>query len=175
MDFYPIGCAKVFALLQSTKYLYVYSANTCRNDTFLVNFINFHMMKKLHFVFFFAIGHPKILDLLETRLKESGRNVMRLLLSEIFPQKLSLMDSNVDAWVQIACPRLSIDWGLAFNKPLLTPFEASVALDEKLWNANQPYPMDFYSNKSLGPWTPNHKPESEKKKCTTCTCNEKSK
>ena len=31
--------------------------------------------------------------------------------------------------VQIACPRLSIDWGLAFTKPLLTTFEASVALD----------------------------------------------
>ena len=46
-------------------------------------------------------GHPKILDLLEEKLKESGKKVVRLLLSEIFPQKLSLMDSNVDAWVYI--------------------------------------------------------------------------
>ena len=46
-------------------------------------------------------GHPKILDLLEEKLKESGKKVVRLLLSEIFPQKLSLMDSNVDAWVNI--------------------------------------------------------------------------
>ena len=45
-------------------------------------------------------GHPKILDLLEKKLIESGRKVVRLLLSEIFPQKLSLMDSNVDAWVR---------------------------------------------------------------------------
>ena len=121
-------------------------------------------------------GHPKILDFLENELKKSGRKVVRLLLSEIFPQKLSLMDANVDAWIQIACPRLSIDWGLAFTKPLLTTFEASVALDDKLWNVESPYPMDFYSNKSLGPWTPNHKPANEikQKKCQKCKCNEKS-
>jgi len=127
-------------------------------------------------------GHPKILDLLEEKLKESGKKVVRLLLSEIFPQKLSLMDSNVDAWVQIACPRLSIDWGLAFTKPLLTTFEASVALDSSLWSPESPYPMDFYANKSLGPWTPNHKSVNEvskqktnKNKCQSCECNEKSK
>lgn len=28
-------------------------------------------------------------------------------------------------WVQVACPRLSIDWGEAFDKPLLTPYEVS--------------------------------------------------
>lgn len=28
-------------------------------------------------------------------------------------------------WVQVACPRLSIDWGEAFSKPLLTPYEVS--------------------------------------------------
>ncbi|KAF2309323.1 hypothetical protein GH714_001618 [Hevea brasiliensis] len=28
----------------------------------------------------------------------------------------------------IACPRLSIDWGEAFEKPLLTPFEAEIAV-----------------------------------------------
>lgn len=27
------------------------------------------------------------------------------------------------SWVQVACPRLSIDWGEAFEKPLLTPYE----------------------------------------------------
>ena len=49
-------------------------------------------------------------------------------MSEVLPAKLKLMDKLVDAWVQIACPRLSIDWGEAFSKPLLTPFEAQVAL-----------------------------------------------
>ena len=38
------------------------------------------------------------------------------------------MMSHVDAWVQIACPRLSIDWGEGFDKPTLTPYEAFIAL-----------------------------------------------
>ncbi|TRY70810.1 hypothetical protein TCAL_01232, partial [Tigriopus californicus] len=100
-------------------------------------------------------GNPKILDHLEQKIKESGRKVVTLLLSEIFPQKLALM-TDVDAWIQIACPRLSIDWGMSFGKPLLTPYEASVALESVKWQDNV-YPMDFYSNESLGPWTPNHK------------------
>ncbi|KAI4875446.1 hypothetical protein NFI96_026079, partial [Prochilodus magdalenae] len=64
-------------------------------------------------------------------------------------------------WVQIACPRLSIDWGTAFSKPLLSPYEAAVALQQIEWQ--EVYPMDFYSNQSLGPWAPNH-PENQPKR-----------
>ena len=35
------------------------------------------------------------------------------------PQKLELMNASVDAWCQVACPRLSIDWGEAFTVRLL--------------------------------------------------------
>ncbi|GJP47203.1 hypothetical protein CLOM_g6420 [Closterium sp. NIES-68] len=35
---------------------------------------------------------------------------------------------GIDAWVQVACPRLSIDWGEAFAAPMLTPYELEVAL-----------------------------------------------
>ncbi|GAA6076576.1 2-(3-amino-3-carboxypropyl)histidine synthase subunit 1, partial [Tachysurus ichikawai] len=59
---------------------------------------------------------------LEEKLKALGRSFTRVLLSEIFPSKLALME-DVDTWVQIACPRLSIDWGTAFSKPLLSPYE----------------------------------------------------
>ena len=70
--------------------------------------------------------------------------------------------SGVDAWVQIACPRLSIDWGEGFRAPVLTPFELEVALGEvpPFWGAGdgdgddaaaRPYPMDFYAQDS-GPW-----------------------
>ncbi|KAG7243144.1 hypothetical protein INR49_016519 [Caranx melampygus] len=65
-----------------------------------------------------------------------------------------LTSNVVEGWVQIACPRLSIDWGTAFSKPLLSPYEAAVALQEVGWK--EVYPMDFYSNQSLGPWAPNH-------------------
>ena len=64
-----------------------------------------------------------------------------VLLSDIFPEKLKLF-KDIDAWVQVACPRLSIDWGSAFDKPLLTPYEASVAL--KVATLGDDYPMDFY-------------------------------
>ena len=63
------------------------------------------------------------MDHLISRLEEKGKTVMTLLLSEIFPQKLALMSEEIGAWVQIACPRLSIDWGTAFDRPLLTPYE----------------------------------------------------
>ena len=59
------------------------------------------------------------------------------------------------SWVQIACPRLSIDWGQFFDRPLLTPYEAMVSLKEVAWQNE--YPMDFYSNDSLGNWTVNDK------------------
>ena len=99
-------------------------------------------------------GSPKVLDELEGRLKAAGKPFVVVLLSEIFPGKLELM-GDVEAWVQIACPRLSIDWGHAFPAPLLSPYEASVALDAVKWQT--PYPMDFYAH-AAGKWGPNHRP-----------------
>ncbi|XP_046840147.1 2-(3-amino-3-carboxypropyl)histidine synthase subunit 1-like [Xenia sp. Carnegie-2017] len=98
-------------------------------------------------------GNPKILMNLEKCLEGRNKKVVRLLLSEIFPFKLDLFN-NVDAWVQITCPRISIDWGMSFTKPLLTPYETMVAIKSIDWQ--QQYPMDYYSNLSLGAWTPNH-------------------
>lgn len=59
------------------------------------------------------------------------------------------------SWVQIACPRLSIDWGEFFDRPLLTPYECMVSLKQIEWQNE--YPMDFYANDSLGNWTVNNK------------------
>ena len=97
-------------------------------------------------------GNPHTMTLIEDRLNACGIPFINLLLSEIFPSKLAMM-RDVDCWVQIACPRLSIDWGYAFPKPLLTPYEALVALGvrEEWGSANQGvYPMDFYSKEGLG-------------------------
>ena len=52
---------------------------------------------------------------------------VQVLLSEVSPPKLRQM-GQIDAWIQIACPRLSIDWGEGFSKPTLTPYEALIAL-----------------------------------------------
>ena len=50
---------------------------------------------------------------------------------------------SIDCWVQIACPRLSIDWGTGFTTPLITCYEAFVALGAAEWT--EQYPMDWYS------------------------------
>lgn len=102
-------------------------------------------------------GSTKILEQLKGRVTGAGREYVVVLLSEIFPDKLKLFE-DVDAWVQIACPRLSIDWGTAFNKPLLTPYELAVALGccSSQWKEGGVYPMDYYANESSGPWTVNN-------------------
>ncbi|XPS72358.1 2-(3-amino-3-carboxypropyl)histidine synthase [Ascochyta lentis] len=115
-------------------------------------------------------GNPHTLTLIENELKRQGIKCINLLLSEIFPGKLAMM-SDVEAWVQIACPRLSIDWGYAFPRPLLSPYEALVTLGvrEAPWLEEDPaqrkveererknlYPMDFYAKEGLGRTTVDH-------------------
>ncbi|OCK80840.1 hypothetical protein K432DRAFT_352250 [Lepidopterella palustris CBS 459.81] len=104
-------------------------------------------------------GNPHTLTLIEAQLRKRGFKSVTLLLSEIFPGKLALMQQDVQAWVQIACPRLSIDWGYAFERPLLSPYEALVALGvrEAAWldeegggGGDGVYPMDFYAKEGLG-------------------------
>jgi 2-(3-amino-3-carboxypropyl)histidine synthase len=97
-------------------------------------------------------GNPFVLSHVESLMKKHGKEYFVLLLSEIFPGKLAAF-KDVDAWIQIACPRLSVDWGYAFDKPLLSPYEAEVTLDATQWR--EIYPMDFYS-KDSGPWTNYH-------------------
>ncbi|KJE91295.1 diphthamide biosynthesis protein [Capsaspora owczarzaki ATCC 30864] len=98
-------------------------------------------------------GNTKVMENLQQRLEEAKIETTTVLLSEIFPSKLAMFE-DIDAWVQIACPRLSIDWGSAFSRPLLTPYETNVALQKVAWQ--EVYPMDFYARDALGPWTPNH-------------------
>lgn len=73
-------------------------------------------------------GNPRILDRLERKMRDEGFDYTVVLMSEISPKRVALFEDSVDAWIQIACPRLSIDWGDAFTKPLLTSFEADIAL-----------------------------------------------
>ncbi|KAG8218427.1 putative diphthamide synthesis protein-domain-containing protein [Butyriboletus roseoflavus] len=77
-----------------------------------------------------------------------------ILLSEVSPAKLSLFDPHISTFVQTSCPRLSIDWGYAFARPLLSPYETNVALGRAngwMGEASEggemrktTYPMDFY-------------------------------
>ncbi|KAK4945806.1 Diphthamide biosynthesis protein 1 [Elasticomyces elasticus] len=116
-------------------------------------------------------GNPHTMALIEQRLRAEGLPWVNLLLSEIFPGKLALME-EVECWVQVACPRLSIDWGYAFARPLLTPHEALVVLGAREgWEGgggveggvgrggrvgDAVYPMDYYAKEGLGRTTADH-------------------
>lgn len=125
-------------------------------------------------------GSHKVLDYLRTSLQDRHAHIphVPILLSELSPQKVELFGEHLSVLVQTSCPRLSIDWGSAFPRPLLSPYEAAVALGRTPpWDdaprdlglarypasqaapddaAKHDYPMDFYANASLGPWTPRH-------------------
>jgi len=73
-------------------------------------------------------GSVKVLDRVVDHLEEKGLEHTVVLMSELSPARMELFGDSVDAWVQIACPRLSIDWGEGFKKPVLTTFEFDVAL-----------------------------------------------
>lgn len=94
-------------------------------------------------------GNPKILERIKEMMRAKQVTYTLVLLSEISPQKLEMMSARIDAFVQIACPRLSIDWGDGFEKPTLNPYEAFVALGEVpgfFEAGGADYPMDFYSS-----------------------------
>jgi len=99
-------------------------------------------------------GNPGVLAQVRDLLSRHGKDSFVLLLSEIFPRKLSMFP-DVDVWVQVACPRLSVDWGHHFSKPLLNPFELHVAMGEASLGEKDVYPMDYY-RRGGGKWTNYH-------------------
>ena len=103
-------------------------------------------------------GSFKQLQAITHQLSTSRTSIpyMPILLSELSPAKLALFSPHISAFVQTSCPRLSIDWGYAFDKPLLTPYETAVAVgkatswmdderDSEGRKVEKVYPMDFYS------------------------------
>mmetsp|Transcript_4523 Transcript_4523/g.9599 ORF Transcript_4523/g.9599 Transcript_4523/m.9599 type:complete len:468 (-) Transcript_4523:70-1473(-) len=104
-------------------------------------------------------GNPAILGQIRKLLHKHNKKSFVILLSEIFPQKLDMFPA-VDVWVQIACPRLSVDWGHHFTKPMLNPYELNVALGEVEFR--EAYPMDFY-RKGSGRWTNYHEENRTRK------------
>lgn len=94
-------------------------------------------------------GSPVTAEKLEQALRNKGYTVVRIVLSEILPGKIALFD-GIDAFVQVACPRLLIDWGYAFPQPLLTPYEAMVLVEEDVWMEDGSYPMDYYGKDGYG-------------------------
>ncbi|GAB0491299.1 hypothetical protein MMPV_002551 [Pyropia vietnamensis] len=100
-------------------------------------------------------GSPAIIRRLTDALTAAGRSMVVVLLAELSLPKLRRLTAGggIQAWVQVACPRLSIDWGEGFASlgvPLLTPYEAYVAIGQVAWR--EVYPMDYYA-KGGGRWS----------------------
>ncbi|MDD5700046.1 MAG: diphthamide biosynthesis enzyme Dph2 [Candidatus Nanoarchaeia archaeon] len=74
-------------------------------------------------------GSPKYL--LE-KLKEQGKNPVIITMSELSPDKI-MNFYNIEAFVELACPRIAIDDFAKYPRAILTFKEALVALGIKSW------------------------------------------
>ena len=75
-------------------------------------------------------GNP--VKLLE-KLRAAGKTAIVITMSELTPDKL-MNFYNIDAFVELACPRIALDDFAKYPKPILTMREALVALGEKSWD-----------------------------------------
>jgi len=75
-------------------------------------------------------GSPK--KLME-KLKDQGKNVIVITMDELTPDKI-MNFYNIDAFIELACPRIAIDDFANYPKPILTFKEALVSVGELSWN-----------------------------------------
>jgi len=72
-------------------------------------------------------GSPKfLLD----KLQNANKDVIHVTMSEFSPDKL-MNFYDIDAFVELACPRIAIDDFAKYSKPILTFKECLVAIGEK--------------------------------------------
>lgn len=75
-------------------------------------------------------GNP--VKLLE-KFRAAGKTAIVITMSELTPDKL-MNFYNIDAFIELACPRIALDDFYKYEKPILTMREALVALGEKSWD-----------------------------------------
>lgn len=80
------------------------------------------------------VGQRRFKDALKIKekLEEAGKKAFLIALRDITPERLMQFPS-IEAYVNTACPRLSLDDAPRFRKPLLTPRELQVLLGELSW------------------------------------------
>ena len=72
-------------------------------------------------------------EFLLKKLREKGKEVIVITMSELTPDKL-MNFYYIDAFIELACPRIALDDFEKYSKPILTFKEALVALGEKSWD-----------------------------------------
>ena len=65
-------------------------------------------------------------------LEEVGYSAVLICSTEVMPETLESF-TDLDAFVEIACPRISTDDQERYRKPILNPEEVMIALGKKRW------------------------------------------
>ncbi len=77
--------------------------------------------------------NPQIAVSIRNQLEENGKSAVLLYTDEVLPEKL--MDfSEIDVFIDTACPRLALDDPQRFPKPILTRDEIMVAVGAWTWD-----------------------------------------
>jgi 2-(3-amino-3-carboxypropyl)histidine synthase len=74
-------------------------------------------------------GNPSILI---DKLKKVGKEVIVITMNEVTPEKI-MNFYYVDAFIELACPRIAIEDFSKYEKPIITFREALIGLGEKTW------------------------------------------
>jgi len=82
----------------------------------------------------------RVKELLEAK----DYSVVILCATEVIPETLESF-TDLDAYVEISCPRISTDDQERYRKPLLNPEEVMIALGKKRWE-------DYTKGMSLEDW-----------------------
>lgn len=69
---------------------------------------------------------------LRTLLKESGKTCTLVASMELVPESLESF-TDLDGFVEVACPRISVDDRARYHKPMLNPEETLIAIGKKSW------------------------------------------
>ncbi len=81
---------------------------------------------------------------LKKMLEENGYSVVLICANEVIPETLESF-TDLEAYVQISCPRISTDDQDRYRKPILNPEEVMVVLGKKTWE-------DYTKGMTLEEW-----------------------
>ena len=81
---------------------------------------------------------------LKQLLEENGYSAILICATEIIPETLNSF-TDLDAYVEISCPRISTDDQNRYRKPILNPEEVMVAIGKKQWE-------DYTKGMTLEKW-----------------------
>ena len=99
-------------------------------------------------IIFGALGRQGNMKILKTVKFLAGLRKIKpniFITTEIDSNRLGTLSGNFNnIWVQLSCPRISLDWGFYFKNLIITPFEFAI-LTRSVKSNPKFIPMDFYS------------------------------